>query len=101
MGDLTAEFVPMIIGAWLAKKVPNSTLEEWKRANVRYLLGYNEPDHGNGHNHPHMVSPAQAAVDWPQLQKISKMFDPPLELVGPAVASTNEKGGGDAWDEDG
>jgi hypothetical protein len=100
--NVTAEFVPMIIGAWLAKKENVSKLkEEWAGANVHYLLGYNEPDHGNGHNHPHMVTPALAASDWPQVQKLAKQFDPPLTLVSPAVASTGETGATDAWDEHG
>ena len=41
---------------------------EWASRNAHYLLGYNEPDYGNGHNHPHMCSPAAAAADWPNLQ---------------------------------
>merc|ERR1711933_415844 len=74
---------------------------EWKFANVHYLLGYNEPDLGNGHNHPHQAAPAVAAADWPLVQKVAEQFDPPLELVGPAVASGSESGGRDAWDDNG
>lgn len=99
---MTAEFVPMVIGVSKAKNINMTTLkDEWTRANVRYLLGYNEPDYGNGHNHPHMSTPAQAAEDWPQVQTLANMFDPPLELVGPAVSSGAESGGSDAWDADG
>lgn len=100
--NLTGEFVPMIIGAWKAKKMNVTELKEkWANANVHYLLGYNEPDYGNGHNHPHMVTPALAAVDWQEVQKLAKQFDPPLTLVSPAVASNGETGTHDAWDENG
>merc|ERR1719235_44645 len=45
--NLTGEFVPMIIGAWKAKKMNITELKEkWSNANVHYLLGYNEPDYG-------------------------------------------------------
>jgi hypothetical protein len=69
-------------------------LKEWKASNVHYLLGFNEPDYGNGHNHPHMCSPAEAAQAWPQLQDIAKQFDPPLDLVTPSISS-------DGWDKHG
>jgi len=72
-------------------------VQEWASANARYLLGYNEPDYGNGKNHPHMCSPADAAKDWPLVQAVAAQFNPPLILVAPAVSSS----GPDAWDEDG
>merc|ERR1711879_158218 len=34
-------------------------------------------------------------------QKVAEQFDPPLELVAPAVASGSESGGKDAWDDNG
>jgi hypothetical protein len=51
--QLGAEYVPMINGI---KALPpaGDWLKEWKASNVHYLLGFNEPDYGNGHNHPHM-----------------------------------------------
>jgi hypothetical protein len=99
---LSAEFVPMVNGINQAKSMlTNHFRTSWAELNVRYLLGYNEPDYGNGHNHPHMCSPADAAADWPDLQKLALMFDPPLELVAPGVASGSETGGSDAWDADG
>ena len=95
---LAAEFVPMIIGIGVApNKLSPTFVEDWKSTNAQYLLGYNEPDYGNGHNHPHMMSPADAAKDWPNVQKVAAMFDPPLQLVAPAVSSS----GTDAWDVDG
>lgn len=44
----------------------------WKEANAQFLLGYNEPDIGNGHNvsdsnHGHAVLPADAAAAWPKV----------------------------------
>lgn len=97
---LAAEFVPMINGVDQNHDIADIK-EAWKAANVHYLLGYNEPDYGNGHNHPQMATPAKAASDWPKLQKLAASFDPPLALVGPAVSSGAESGGGDAWDADG
>lgn len=55
-------------------------------ANAHYLLGYNEPDPGNGHNHPHMVSPAAAARDWVMVQAAAEQLG--LQLVSPAVSTT-------------
>jgi len=93
------EFVPMINGLKAVKSMMNSHhyVQEWASANVRYLLGYNEPDYGNGKNHPHMCSPADAAKEWVNVQAVAAQFDPPLTLVGPAVSSS----GPDAWDADG
>jgi len=99
----TAEFVPMVNGVGQAKRLVTSHIQKaWKAANVRYLLGYNEPDYGNGHNHPHQASPAKAAADWPDVQRVAAQMAPePLVLVGPAVSSGAESGGNDAWDADG
>ena len=47
-----------------AAQVSSHFASEWASRNAHYLLGYNEPDYGNGHNHPHMVDPADAAKDW-------------------------------------
>jgi len=74
----------------------------WKKANAKFLLGYNEPDAGNGkHNHPHEVSPADAAAAWPKVQELAASMSPPLTLVAPSVASGQESGGRDCWDENG
>eukprot|EP01063_Lacrimia_lanifica_P041758 TRINITY_DN9812_c0_g1_i1.p1 TRINITY_DN9812_c0_g1~~TRINITY_DN9812_c0_g1_i1.p1 ORF type:complete len:294 (+),score=86.40 TRINITY_DN9812_c0_g1_i1:74-955(+) len=84
----TAEFVPMVIGLGAAKTVTKGVQRQWAEHGVKYLLGYNEPDEGNGHNHPHMCAPAAAAADWPQLQALAAKFTPPLELVSPAMSTT-------------
>eukprot|EP00937_MAST-01D_sp_MAST-1D-sp2_P007251 g7251.t1 len=97
-GNLTArEFVPMIIGRGITGNLVPSYQADWRKANAKYLLGYNEPDYGNGHNHPHMMSARAAAQDWPNVQRIAAQFDPPLVLVAPSVSSN----GPDAWDADG
>ena len=61
-------------------------LQEWVGSNAHYLLGYNEPDPGNGHNHPHMVSPELAAKDWVKVQQAAERLR--LKLVSPAVSTT-------------
>jgi len=115
---VSAEFVPMVIGAKCASigesncaeaieqevsRLDNAeTRASWKAANVRFLLGYNEPDAGNGkHNHPHETSPADAAAAWPSVQALAASMSPPLTLVSPSVASGHESGGRDCWDENG
>jgi len=100
---LATEFVPMVGGVNSTQNyMTDAVKRHWAFWNVHYLLGYNEPDSGNGkHNHPHEAAPAVAAADWPLVQKVAEQFDPPLELVGPAVASSAESGGRDAWDDNG
>jgi hypothetical protein len=100
---LAAEFVPMVAGIGQTQSMMTDSIKrKWAAANAHYLLGYNEPDSGNGkHNHPHEASPADAAADWPKVQAVAEQFDPPLELVDPAVASAGESGAADAWDADG
>merc|ERR1719502_1105542 len=100
---LAAEFVPMVNGVNQTQHfMTDAVKRHWASANVHYLLGYNEPDSGNGkHNHPHEAAPAVAAADWPLVQKVAEQFTPALELVGPAVASGSESGGKDAWDDNG
>jgi len=116
--DVSSEFVPMVAGvkcpgyeegectAALETAIDRLNTDEvrsnWKKANARFLLGYNEPDAGNGkHNHPHEVSPADAAAAWPKVQALAASMNPPLTLVSPSVASGQESGGKDCWDENG
>jgi hypothetical protein len=116
--QVSSEFVPMAIGvkcpgwgegecvAALEESIESLNTDEvrakWKKANAHFLLGYNEPDAGNGkHNHPHEVSPADAAAAWPKVQALAAAMSPPLSLVAPSVASGQESGGRDCWDENG
>lgn len=89
-----AEYVPMVIG--INVTVAPDTPAIWEAANARYLLGYNEPDFGNGHNHPHMCSPEEAAKDWHRLQSLATSTSPPLELVSPAVSTTGVNHNGES-----
>lgn len=65
-GTQAREFVPMINGLKAGSNVGDFQ-KVWADSNAHYILGYNEPDYGNGHNHPHMCSPQQAAENWPVL----------------------------------
>jgi len=115
---VSSEFVPMVIGttkcprdgsscvAELTKEIESFDRQDiqaiWKGANAQFLLGFNEPDAGNGkHNHPHEVSPADAAAAWPKMQALAAKMSPPLTLVSPSVASGQESGGRDCWDKNG
>jgi hypothetical protein len=115
---ISAEFVPMVIGTKcasiggtncdaeiekvIARLDNDQTRAKWKAANAKFLLGYNEPDAGNGkHNHPHEASPADAAAAWPNIQALAAAMSPPLTLVSPSVASGHESGGRDCWDANG
>jgi hypothetical protein len=72
----TAEYAPMMTGLGVAATIlkagweQKNTLGMWKNSSSKYLLGYNEPDYGNGKNHPSMCSPADAAKDWVAVQKV-------------------------------
>jgi len=82
-----AEFVPMINGANQAGAMLQDIelyRAEWSRANVHYLMGYNEPDPNP--LHPQSVEAAIAAVDWVDVQRFAAAFNPPLILVSPAPA---------------
>lgn len=118
---VSAEFVPMFIGVTtcpirsgsyescvpelekaIAELDSDDVRGRWKESGARYLMGYNEPDGGNGkHNHAHEVLPADAAAAWPKLQALAATMSPPLVLVSPSVASVAESGGSDAWDDNG
>lgn len=84
---LGKEFVPMINGVGQLDSGLSSHFKmEWAQKNAHFLLGYNEPDPGNGHNHPHMVSPADAAKDWVNVQNAADELG--YQLVSPAISTT-------------
>ncbi|MCB0549596.1 MAG: carbohydrate-binding protein [Phaeodactylibacter sp.] len=70
------DFTPM---AWNSAGI--SGVENWagQDANVRYVLGFNEPNFRDQAN----MTPSQAAAAWPALQAIAQAHE--LEIVGPAV----------------
>lgn len=63
--------------------------EAWKKAGVKTILGFNEPDNHGQSN----LTPEQAALYWFQLHDFAKTFDPPLTLVGPGMTHWTEDGG--------
>ena len=70
------EFIPM---AWsgLDKSVIRAYLTT--HPNVKYILGFNEPNFGDQAN----MGPAAAAAKWPDIEEIADEFG--LIIVGPAV----------------
>jgi hypothetical protein len=46
---------------------------------------YNEPDPGNGHNHPHMVAPAHAAKDWVKVQTAADQLGYKVHTTQPYI----------------
>jgi len=89
------EFVPMVNGKGQAAKL-NTPSTHKTFANSEFLLGYNEPDPGNGRNHPHMMDPAEAAVDWVDMQDLAAANN--LTLVSPALSTTGlDKDGVSSW----
>jgi hypothetical protein len=86
-----AEFVPMFWSCYqlgCAHSLPTAYVSLWKRAGVKFLLGFNEPDCGWPGDKPCQagLSPSEAAKFWPEIQSIASSFVPPLQLVAPAMA---------------
>ena len=71
------DFVPM---AW-GKSFDETGMRAYyaSHPNVKYLLGFNEPNFLSQAN----MKPSEAAAAWPKLEKIAK--DCGLKIVGPAV----------------
>jgi len=84
------EFVPMF---WSCGEDCSTGLDPdywslWMKAGVKYILGFNEPDNEGQSN----MTPAFAAAAWVSLQTIAAKFNPPLELVSPAMTHWSEDG---------
>lgn len=85
-----AEFAPML---WSCDTdcesgLPKDYWSLWLKHGAKYLLGYNEPDNANQAN----MTSRQAAEAWVSVQKIAAKFNPPLELVSPAMTHWSEDG---------
>lgn len=74
--DYDVDFTPM---AWNNAGINGVNNWAGQDPNVRYILGFNEPNFRNQAN----MTPSQAAAAWPALQAIADNHG--LELVGPAV----------------
>jgi hypothetical protein len=75
--DHSLEWVPMIWGSGsITPQVLTSLRRDKQSGEVRYLLGFNEPDSTSQSN----MTPAQAAALWPKLESTG------LELGSPAPA---------------
>lgn len=75
--DYGFDFVPM---AW-GNNFDENRLRNYLNShpNVKYLLGFNEPNFVEQAN----MTPAQAAAAWPRLEAIARDYN--LKIVGPAV----------------
>ena len=71
------DFVPMTWGRNFKSTALKSFLDN--HPNVKYLLGFNEPNFESQAN----MTPAEAAAEWPRIEAIAQEYD--LKLVGPAV----------------
>ncbi|AUF82697.1 glycosyl hydrolase [Tetraselmis virus 1] len=92
-----AEFVPMI------SKCPDDNCKAflpkgfrklWKKAGVRFIAGFNEPEKEDQAN----LTPEKAAELWPQIHRLAVSFDPPLRIVGPSMAKWGNDGGSEWLD---
>jgi hypothetical protein len=75
--DYDLDFVPM---AW-DERFNEARLRNYLNLhpNVKYLLGFNEPNFKGQAN----LTPAEAAAQWPRLEAIARSYN--LKIVGPAV----------------
>lgn len=71
------DFIPMAWNGGFNKEGLRTFLTN--HPNVKYLLGFNEPNFKDQAN----MTPSQAAAKWPELEAIADEFE--LEIVGPAV----------------
>eukprot|EP00927_Polykrikos_kofoidii_P008139 TRINITY_DN13379_c0_g2_i1.p1 TRINITY_DN13379_c0_g2~~TRINITY_DN13379_c0_g2_i1.p1 ORF type:complete len:510 (-),score=59.25 TRINITY_DN13379_c0_g2_i1:261-1682(-) len=93
--DLASEFVPTISDVGEAEllltgRERERTHREWGRSNVQFLLGYTQLQNAN-------ITPADAANDWVNVQKLAALFDPPLLLVSPTVFAEHVDETGASW----
>ena len=75
--DYDMDFVPMAWNGAFNETALREFLDE--HPNVKYLLGFNEPNFAEQAN----LTPQQAADLWPQLEAIADDYN--LKLVAPAV----------------
>ena len=86
------EFAPMIWTCWrgnCTNQLPPDFREQWKKAGVKFLQGYNEPSLPKQGS----LSPREGAELWKQVDELALSFSPPLRLVGPAMVGWNSRGG--------
>jgi len=96
------EFAPMVHKATSGEKMlaalqdsEQDLKKQWTDSNIRFLLGYNEPDFAP--DHPASITPKGGAELWPNVQKIANVFNPPLTIVSPSPASGAFDNTGRSW----
>ena len=77
---LYAEYVPMIWGKWATSNVTATVADIRKLGKVRYLFGFNEPDHSGS-----WEDPVDAAKRWPNMERIADALN--VTLISPCVSN--------------
>ena len=77
--NINMDYVPMVWG-WGQENYQADLIAYLEQhPNIRYILGYNEPNFSAQAN----MSPRQAAAKWHEIEEIADRFN--LQIVGPAV----------------
>lgn len=82
------EYIPMQWGRCTDRSIAELREYYTNHPDCKYLLGFNEPNLGAGVGGSG-IPPADAARDWPKLEKIAEDFN--LKLVGPALQYSGER----------
>lgn len=81
-------YIPMQWGRTTAQSIAELRTYYESHPECKYILGFNEPNLGAGVGGSG-ITPAQAASDWVNIEKIAEDFD--LEIIGPALQYSGEQ----------